>query len=70
MTDDREACGRCGVSIVVDAAVEEDEEQRDPYGEDRIELDETTLRRVSPAAYLESVTDRVNRLTEQLVWNR
>jgi len=56
--------------MVVDAASDEDEKPRDPYGEERIELDAATLRRVSPAAYLSSVADRLDRFTEQFVWNR
>ncbi len=56
--------------MVVDAATDEDEEPRDPYGEDRIELNAATLRRASPAAYLASVTDRLDRFTEQFVWTR
>lgn len=69
MSSDREACGRCGVSTVVEAATDE-EEPRDPYGEERIELDAETLRRMSPTAYLAVITDRLDRFTERFVWNR
>lgn len=37
-----EACGRCSVTSVVDMA-----DERDPYGPNRIEVDESELRRLS-----------------------
>ncbi|WP_227375066.1 hypothetical protein [Haladaptatus halobius] len=40
-----EACGRCGLSSVVDAT--SDGEPRDPYGDARIEVTESELRAVS-----------------------
>ncbi|SNZ17673.1 hypothetical protein SAMN06269185_3079 [Natronoarchaeum philippinense] len=39
-----EACGRCGISSVVDATDSGKGDERDPLGEDRIELDEREAR--------------------------
>ncbi len=65
-TDGRtEACGRCAMSTVVDAV--DSDEDRDPFGDARIEVDEAAIRRVSPAGVLADVKgwldDAVHRLT-------
>lgn len=69
MPKDREACGRCGVSVTVDA-VTDGEDSPDPYGEDRIEISERNARLASPTAWLETVTTRVNNAVRQLIWDR
>ncbi|WP_246084375.1 hypothetical protein [Salinadaptatus halalkaliphilus] len=43
---------------------------RDPYGEERIEVDEGQLRTVSPGAWLSRVSDRLGSSIDRLVWNR
>ncbi|TYT61519.1 hypothetical protein [Natrialba swarupiae] len=50
MTDssEKEACGRCSMSTVVDMATEDGHRSRDPLEGERIELEEEELRRVSP----------------------
>ncbi|WP_458186387.1 hypothetical protein [Haladaptatus sp. NG-WS-4] len=45
-----EACGRCGLSSVVDAT--SDGEPRDVYGDDRIEVSESEMRAVNGHAEL------------------
>lgn len=64
-----EACGRCSMTTVVDAAVDEDE-RRDPFGDERIEVDESSVRRVSPAAWIGKVTGRLNEAVQRLTYGR
>ncbi|MWV39865.1 hypothetical protein [Natrialba sp. INN-245] len=54
MTDssEKEACGRCSMSTVVDMATEDGHRSRDPLEGDRIELEEDELRRASPHVVL------------------
>ncbi|QLG48522.1 hypothetical protein [Natrinema halophilum] len=75
-----EACGRCSMSAVVDVAssgeggddADGGDEQggRDPFGEAAIEVDDETLRRVSPAAWAGRVTDRVDDIGRRLIYGR
>lgn len=47
-SNDTEACGRCGLSSVVDATADgADAEDRTPFGDARIEVPEDELRRVA-----------------------
>ena len=71
MAKDTEACGRCSMTVVVDA-VDDDEENRsrDPFGGERIEVDERELERVSPEAWMGRVSSRVNEAVSRLVWGR
>lgn len=65
------------MSTVVDVASSddgegesEDEPNRDPFGENAIEVDEETLRRVSPGAWAGRVTERLDELGQQLIYGR
>ena len=71
MAKDTEACGRCSMTVVVDA-VDDDEEDRsqDPFDGERIEVDERELERVSPEAWMGRVSSRVNKAVSRLVWGR
>ena len=62
-----EACGRCSMSTVVDAAVEED---HDPFGEERIEVDGDEFSRISPAVWLSNVGARLNEAVRQFTYGR
>jgi hypothetical protein len=62
-----EACGRCSMSTVVDAAVEED---HDPFGDERIEVDGDEFRRISPAVWLSSVGGRLNEAVRKITYGR
>ena len=59
------------MTVVVDA-VDDDEENRsrDPFGGERIEVDERELERVSPEAWMGRVSSRVNEAVSRLVWGR
>lgn len=74
MAKERESCGRCGVSVAVEAtdADRGDEERagRDPYGEARIEVDEDELRRLSPGAWLSGVAERIGAFGDRFAWGR
>lgn len=63
-----EACGRCSMSTVVDAAVEEGE--HDPFGDERIEVDGEEFRRVSPAVWLSGIGQRLNAAVRKLTYGR
>jgi hypothetical protein len=67
-----EACGRCSMSTVVGAVSEEDEAtaERDPFGEDRIEVDDSQLRRVAPAAWMGRLTSRLDEIARKLTYGR
>ncbi|WP_435161511.1 hypothetical protein [Halorubrum sp. SY-15] len=68
-TDGRtEACGRCAMSTVVDAV--DGEEDRDPFGDARIEVDEAAIRRVSPAGILADAKRWLNDAVRRLTYGR
>ncbi|OIB56760.1 hypothetical protein [Natrialba sp. SSL1] len=72
MARKREACGRCSMSVAVEAAQTEqsdtDRATQDPYGDARIEVEESTLRRLSPDGWLSGVSTRVSERVRQLTW--
>lgn len=63
-----EACGRCAMSTVVDAV--DDERDRDPFGDARIEVDEAAIRRVSPAGLLADLKDWLDDTVHRLTYGR
>jgi len=68
MSDKRsEACGRCSMSTVVDSVAEEGAE-RDPFGDERIEVAEDDLRRISPAAWMGRLTRRLDEIARRLTY--
>ena len=82
MSEKREACGRCAMTTVVDAtagpadgeSADDDEADggsgRDPFGGARIEIEESALRRASPAAWLAVVTRRLDDAATRVVRGR
>ncbi len=58
------------MSTVVDVASSDEDDARDPFGEDAIEVDDETLRRVSPGAWIGRVTDRIDDLGHRLIYGR
>ncbi|MFC6764278.1 hypothetical protein [Natrinema soli] len=74
MGNDREACGRCSMSVAVDSATADAERgepaDRDPYGEARIEVDEDELRAISPSAWFSGLTARIDDAAQRIVWGR
>ncbi|QLG60596.1 hypothetical protein [Halorarum salinum] len=61
-----ESCGRCAMSTVTEVL----EDPADPYQGPRIELSEREARAVSPAAWLEGVTDRLDEWATKLTYGR
>ncbi|GAA0222927.1 hypothetical protein ACFFQF_08560 [Haladaptatus pallidirubidus] len=62
-----EACGRCGLSSVVDAASEGNE--RDIYGDERIEVAESEMRAVSRhTELLGKAKSKLNALAERIAY--
>ncbi|ELY58549.1 hypothetical protein [Natronococcus jeotgali] len=74
MATERESCGRCGVSVAVEAANADRDDgeraERDPYGEGRIEVDERELRRLSPGAWLSGIAERIGSVGDRIAWGR
>ncbi|WP_049890136.1 hypothetical protein [Natronorubrum sulfidifaciens] len=74
MPKEREACGRCSMSVAVDVANSDrdadERAARDPYGDARIEVDEKQLRTLSPSAWLEGLSSRLDDLANRLVWRQ
>ncbi|UIP00108.1 hypothetical protein Hbl1158_01670 [Halobaculum sp. CBA1158] len=66
---DRETCGRCSMTTVVDAT-EDGEADRDRFGDDRIEVDDDQLKRASPGAWLGGVVDRLDGVADRLTYGR
>ena len=60
-----EACGRCSMTTVVDATASGD---RDPLGDEKIELDEGELRAVSPTAWFEGISNRLDDFAERVIY--
>jgi len=65
-----EACGRCAMSTVVEVADDDEEGARDPFGDDRIEVPESELRKVSPAVWLGAVKGRLDDWATRLTYGR
>jgi hypothetical protein len=68
-----ETCGRCAMSSVVGVASSDDDGDRgarDPYAGARIEVDESELRTVSPAAWLARVKRRIDDYATRLTYGR
>lgn len=64
--ENTEACGRCSVSSVVDM-----DEGRDPYGDERIEVDERELRAVSTHQITaDRIKSKLDSMAERLIYGR
>lgn len=68
---DTEACGRCSMTSVVEMADDEEGERRDPFGEDRIEVSESDLRKASfPAVYLSRLKAKLDAFATSVTYGR
>ena len=56
------------MSVVVDAVDEEGD--RDPFGEERIEVDRGSMERASPEAWLSRLSSRIDDAVTRFVWKR
>ena len=69
-----EACGRCSMSTVVGAVAKdqspEERAERDPFAGERIEVDESSIRRISPAGFLGDLKERVNELGRRIAYGK
>ncbi|SFS47832.1 hypothetical protein [Halostagnicola kamekurae] len=74
MATDREACGRCSMSVAVDVANgdrdDDERAKRDPYGRDRIEVDERELKILSPDGWIAGLSSRLNDAAQRAIWRR
>jgi len=68
-SDETEACGRCSMTVVVDAS--DGEAGRDPFDGDRIEVDPDQLRTAAkPAVLLGRAKRRLDELATKLTYGR
>jgi len=65
--DNAESCGRCAMSTVVDAT---DSDREGPFDGDRIEVEDESLRRVSPSAWLSGAVSRLDRAATEFIHGR
>jgi hypothetical protein len=69
-----EACGRCSMSTVVDAVNGDespaDRAERDPFAGERIEVDESAIRRVSPAGFLGDLKSRLDDVARRIAYGK
>ena len=67
-----EACGRCSMSTVVGAVARDqspaERAERDPFAGERIEVDESAVRRVSPAGYLGDLKERLDAVARRIAY--
>lgn len=74
MAKDREACGRCSMSVAVDVANtdrdDDERAERNPYGENRIEVDEDRLRTLTPDGWITGLSSRIDAMAQRLIWRR
>ncbi|PAU83735.1 hypothetical protein CK500_09520 [Halorubrum salipaludis] len=73
-TIEAEACGRCSMSTVVGAVAgdqsPDERAERDPFAGERIEVDESSIRRISPAGVLGDLKDRINELGRRIAYGK
>ena len=69
-----EACGRSSMSSVVGAVAKEqsteERAERDPFRGDRIEVEESAIRRVSPAGYLGDLKERLDAVARRIAYGK
>nr|WP_252698273.1 hypothetical protein [Natronosalvus vescus] len=60
------------MSTVVDAVGSDDEKaaDRDPFAGEAIEIDDATLRRMSPGAWAGRVTSRIDASVQRIIYGR
>ena len=63
-----EACGRCSMTTVVDATVDGD--GHDPFGDERIEVDDEEFSRISPAVWLSRLGGRLDDAVQRITYGR
>ncbi|MFT4944457.1 MAG: hypothetical protein ACI9K3_000389 [Halovenus sp.] len=64
--EQKETCGRCAMSSVSGVM----ERDHDPFDGERIEVEDTELRRVSPSVLLGRVRHRIDSLVTRLTYGR
>jgi len=69
----KEACGRCSVTTVIDATGDHEEEEggTNPFDGERIELEEQEMRTVARHEALASkISDRLDAFATRVVWGQ
>jgi len=64
--NNKEACGRCAMSSVAGVM----EEDHDPFEDERIEVDESEIRKVSPGVVLGPIKRRLDEIATKLTYGR
>ena len=67
-----EACGGCSMSTVVGAVAKdqspEERAEREPFRGERIEVDESAVRRATPAGYLGDLKERLDAVARRIAY--
>lgn len=58
------------VGAVSGEQTDDERAERDPFGGDRIEVDESAIRRVSPAGFLSDLKDRIDAAAQRLTYGK
>jgi hypothetical protein len=67
----KEACGRCSVTTVIDATEDEETSAENPFEGERIEVEEEQMRSVVRHEVLASkVTDKLDSFASRFVWGK
>ena len=67
MGKETETCGRCSMTTVVEVS---DGDEKGAFGEERIEVADEDVRRVSPAAWLGGLKRRLDNVATRLAYGR
>ncbi|ACM58279.1 hypothetical protein [Halorubrum lacusprofundi] len=69
-----EACGRCSMTTVVGAVSGDrsaaERTERDPFAGERIEVEESSIRRISPGGILSDLKERFDAIGRRLTYGR
>lgn len=58
------------MTVVVDAVDDGSNAREDPFGDDRIEVEERQLERASPEAWFGRVSSRIDQVVSRFAWGR
>jgi hypothetical protein len=64
--EDKELCGRCAMSSVSGVM----EEDHDPFDNERIEVEENELRKISPSVLLGRAKHRIDSVVTKITYGR
>jgi len=70
-SDRSEACGRCSMTSVVDMTENEGGSDHDPFGDERIEVSESEMRKAAaPAVFAGRVKQKLDEFATRVTYGR